>query len=95
MKAIIAMLTGVMLMLIGIFLLLIGADGFALLFAVLGVVAFLLGVIEGLYGFKKLSDVGSPYVQIAQRVCPECGEKHDVDYPRCPYCGHRYEEEDR
>jgi hypothetical protein len=28
--------------------------------------------------------------QILQRLCPECGEKHDVDYPKCPYCNHSY-----
>lgn len=28
--------------------------------------------------------------QIAQRICPECGKKHDIDYPKCPYCKHSY-----
>lgn len=28
--------------------------------------------------------------QIAQRTCPECGKKHDIDYPKCPYCKHSY-----
>lgn len=28
--------------------------------------------------------------QIAQRICPECGRKHDIDYPKCPYCKHSY-----
>lgn len=27
---------------------------------------------------------------IAKRTCPECGEKHDIDYPKCPYCKHSY-----
>ncbi|MBO4732978.1 MAG: hypothetical protein J5662_00735 [Clostridia bacterium] len=28
--------------------------------------------------------------EIWQRICPECGEKHDLDYPKCPHCGHNY-----
>jgi len=28
--------------------------------------------------------------QIEQRICPECGKKHDIDYPKCPYCKHSY-----
>jgi len=27
---------------------------------------------------------------IAKTVCPECGLTHDIDYPRCPKCGHDY-----
>ncbi len=27
---------------------------------------------------------------IAQRKCPSCGETHDLDYPKCPYCKHPY-----
>ena len=27
---------------------------------------------------------------IAQRKCPSCGETHDLDYPKCPYCKHHY-----
>ena len=30
---------------------------------------------------------------IAQKKCPECGGIHDIDYPKCPYCKHNYEEE--
>lgn len=28
--------------------------------------------------------------QIAQTKCPKCGGEHDIDYPSCPYCKHRY-----
>ncbi|MBE7026720.1 MAG: hypothetical protein E7410_04060 [Ruminococcaceae bacterium] len=28
--------------------------------------------------------------EIAQSICPTCGKKHDCDYPKCPFCGHRY-----
>ena len=42
--------------------------------------------------FEKLdsSDHISGENQIAQRICPECGKKHDIDYPKCPYCKHSY-----
>jgi rRNA maturation endonuclease Nob1 len=25
---------------------------------------------------------------IAKITCPACGKKHEMDYPRCPHCGH-------
>lgn len=28
--------------------------------------------------------------ELPQRECPECGFKHDFDYPKCPACGHKY-----
>ena len=28
---------------------------------------------------------------LPKKVCPECGAEIDVDYPRCPFCGHIYE----
>ena len=28
--------------------------------------------------------------RIAQKVCPACKREHDMDYPKCPYCGHDY-----
>ncbi len=27
---------------------------------------------------------------LAQVQCPQCGQSHDCDYPKCPFCGHRY-----
>jgi DNA-binding ferritin-like protein (Dps family) len=27
-------------------------------------------------------------------ICPECGKEYDCDYPRCPYCKHKYMEEE-
>lgn len=27
---------------------------------------------------------------LPQVTCPECGTKHDFDYPKCPFCGHIY-----
>lgn len=26
--------------------------------------------------------------QIAKITCPNCQQKHDIDYPKCPFCGH-------
>ena len=28
--------------------------------------------------------------RIAQVCCPKCKQMHDMDYPKCPHCGHRY-----
>jgi len=27
---------------------------------------------------------------ISQTTCPQCNTEHDIDYPVCPHCGHRY-----
>ena len=29
-------------------------------------------------------------VQIAQKKCPNCGNSHDIDYPKCPFCKFDY-----
>ena len=28
--------------------------------------------------------------EIAQRICPNCGKSHDIDYPKCPHCKYSY-----
>jgi rubrerythrin len=28
--------------------------------------------------------------QIDQIECPNCGETHDMDYPKCPFCKYNY-----
>ena len=28
--------------------------------------------------------------RIAQVRCPRCKQMHDMDYPKCPFCGHDY-----
>lgn len=86
MKVIVAMLTGIMLLLVGIFLLLVEAEGAAVFFAIVGVIAFILGALEGIYGGIKKPTPGTSYARIAQTVCPKCGEKHDIDDVKCPYC---------
>jgi len=92
MKVIVAMLTGIMFLLAGIFLLLLGGEGIALIFAAVGVIVFILGCVEGIYGVKANSTGGTSYEQpTPQKQCPGCGEKHDFDYPRCPWCGYDHE----
>lgn len=27
---------------------------------------------------------------MAQVTCPRCGKRHDMDYPKCPFCGYDY-----
>lgn len=27
---------------------------------------------------------------IAQQKCPKCGDLHDIDYPKCPFCKYDY-----
>jgi len=29
--------------------------------------------------------------RIAQVSCPRCKQMHDMDYPKCPFCGHKYQ----
>lgn len=28
--------------------------------------------------------------ELPQRKCPNCGKKHDFDYPKCPFCKYDY-----
>ncbi len=28
---------------------------------------------------------------LPKKVCPECGENIDLDFPKCPFCGHIFE----
>lgn len=28
--------------------------------------------------------------EIWQRICPKCGQSHDIDYPKCPNCKYNY-----
>ena len=32
----------------------------------------------------------APSSGISRTLCPECGGAHDMDFPKCPYCGHDY-----
>lgn len=37
------------------------------------------------YAAGTVSPDGMP-----QRTCPQCGCRHDFDWPKCPKCGHHY-----
>jgi len=30
------------------------------------------------------------YDELPQKTCPICGSTHDIDFPKCPNCNHRY-----
>lgn len=32
----------------------------------------------------------SEELSIAQKKCPKCGNSHDIDYPKCPFCKYDY-----
>lgn len=36
------------------------------------------------------AEAASQENDIAQIKCPQCGKRHDMDYPKCPFCKHRY-----
>ncbi len=29
---------------------------------------------------------------LPQKQCPNCGQQHDFDYPKCPFCKYEYNE---
>lgn len=33
---------------------------------------------------------GYSHADVPQKRCPRCGEQHDFDYPKCPYCKFDY-----
>ena len=33
---------------------------------------------------------GYSHSDLPQKTCPKCGETHDFDYPKCPYCHYPY-----
>ena len=41
------------------------------------------------FSFEPL-EKGDEEDQIAQVQCPVCKQMHDMDYPKCPFCGHDY-----
>ena len=28
--------------------------------------------------------------ELPQKQCPNCGKRHDFDYPKCPFCKYEY-----
>ena len=82
------MLTGIFLILVATFL--IAADaGFVMDVAGLcfigGIITFMVGLFIPMHKQDAIVDDSLP-----QRQCPQCGKKHDFDYPQCPHCGFDY-----
>ncbi|MBQ4600371.1 MAG: hypothetical protein IJB17_01915 [Oscillospiraceae bacterium] len=40
--------------------------------------------------FTKGELDGYSHHDLPQKQCPKCGETHDFDYPKCPYCNFNY-----
>ena len=80
------MLTGIFLILVATFL--TAADaGFVMDVAGLcfigGIITFMVGLFIPMHKQDAIVDDSLP-----QRQCPQCGKKHDFDYPQCPHCGY-------
>ena len=89
MKAIKCMITGGLLILLGPVMSLVDVSfsGFMAICWFVGIPLFLVGLIMPAGGFSKPKQTED----LPQRACPECGRKHDFDYPACPHCGHDYQ----
>lgn len=44
------------------------------------------GIIEARYACDLPNNAIDEGNNINQTTCPNCGKKHDIDYPKCPYC---------
>ena len=82
------MLTGIFLLVLGTFLF-VADPGFFMDFAglclIAGVIVFLVGLFIPMHKQDAVVDDTLP-----QRQCPQCGKKHDFDYPKCPHCEFDY-----
>ena len=83
------MLTGMMLLLVAIFFYVADGTGIYMdlsgLCFIAGIIAFIIGLFIPWHMREAIIDDNLP-----QRVCPQCGKKHDFDYPQCPHCGYDY-----
>ena len=81
------LLTGIMLLLVGVFLLV--ADSWNMEIAAF---CFIAGIVTFVVGLFVPWEKGNAVVDDAlpQKECPQCGKKHDFDYPQCPHCGYSY-----
>lgn len=43
---------------------------------------------DGIIEATGTSDDDSPQDTISKIKCPTCGKEHEMDYPKCPFCGH-------
>jgi hypothetical protein len=57
------------------------------------------GVLAGVFRYTKPvnffgtfnADLDDTVDVLPQKQCPECEQRFDIDYPRCPYCGYVFE----
>lgn len=89
MKNIKCMITGALLILLGPVMSLVDVSfsGFMVICWVIGVPLFIAGLAMPAGGIQ----VPAQSEDLPQKVCPECGKKHDFDFPKCPHCGHDYQ----
>ena len=40
--------------------------------------------------FYSAADEEKREEALPKRICPECGDEHDFDYPKCPRCKYDY-----
>ena len=82
------MLTGIFLLVLGSFLYIIDY-GFFMEFSGLCLIAGVIIFVVGLFIPMHMRD---PVIddELPQKICPQCGKKHDFDYPVCPYCNFDY-----
>ena len=40
--------------------------------------------------FGDLPNLMAGALEVSIMACPDCGFRHDFDYPKCPLCGHTY-----
>lgn len=88
MKSMKFMLSGGLLILFGPLManLDINFSGLAVICWVVGVPLFIAGLI--IPGEQQKAP--APPDDLPQKECPNCGKRHDFDYPKCPHCGHDY-----
>ena len=81
------MLIGVMLLLIAIFFTV--ADGTGI-YMDIAAWCFILSIIVFIVGLCIPWQKGNAVIDetLPQKTCPQCGKKHDFDYPQCPHCGY-------
>lgn len=90
MKSIKFMIFGAFLILLGPVLSLLDSffDDFCILCWIIGIPVLIIGMWMPV---DASSQSQKPTDDLPQKICPECGQSHDFDYPKCPHCGHDYQ----
>lgn len=82
------MLTGIFLLLLGLFLY-VADPGYFMDFSGLCLIAGIIVFVVGLFVPWHMRDAIIDD-ELPQRQCPQCGKRHDFDYPKCPHCEFDY-----